>query len=76
MLERQETPRATDAALNLIAHEQRAGLAAKGLCTGQVVRRRQIDALALEGLDDEGGNFTRFELARERVGVSEGHALT
>ena len=32
-----------------------------------------VDALALDGLDDEGGHVTRAQFLRQRVDVTEGN---
>ena len=71
MLEREEAPGAPDPRLHLVAHEQRAGLAAEALARLQVVRRRQVHALALHRLDHKAATSPPRERALERLQVAE-----
>ena len=52
-------PGAPEAGLHLVADEQRAVLAAGRLGAGEIAVGRQVDALALDRLDDEGGDVAR-----------------
>ena len=52
-----------------------AGVAAQRLRARQVAVGRQVDALALDRLDDERRHVAARELARERVEVAERHRV-
>ena len=56
MLDGEELAGAAQPGLDLIGDEQRPVLAAQRLNAGEVVLARQVDALALDRLDDEGGD--------------------
>ena len=74
MLEREEAPGASEPGLHLVADEQRAVLAAGRLRAREIALRREVDALALDRLDDERGDVARGELRAQRVEVAERHA--
>ena len=76
MLEREEAPRAPEAGLHLVAHEQRLGRPAQRLRALQVVVRRQVDALALDRLEDQRRHVAARELALERIEVAERNRVT
>ena len=71
MLGGQEAAGAAEAGLDLVEDEHRPGLAAGGLRALEIARRWQVDALALDRLDDERGDVARRELRAQRVEVAE-----
>ena len=75
MLEREKPSGAPEAGLHLVADEQRAVLAAQRLSPGEVPLRRQVDALALDWLDDEGGDFVARKLSSQRIEIAEGDTI-
>src|ERR1039458_5872630 len=72
VLEREEAPGASEPRLHLVADEQRAVLAAGLLRAGEIALRGQVDALALDRLDDEGGDVLARELAPQRLEIAVG----
>ena len=61
---------ATDAALNLIGDEEDAVLVAERAKRGEVIgRRHDVSALALNRLDEDGGDVARVELPREEIAL-------
>jgi hypothetical protein len=62
VLERQEPAGPPDAGLDLVADEQRAGLATAALGRDEVAVGSDVDALPLHRLDDQGGDVASGEL--------------
>jgi hypothetical protein len=56
VLDCEETTSTSDSGLNFVSHKQGFIFAAKLCCLSEVVVGRHINALALYGLDDEGGD--------------------
>ena len=75
MLQGEEAPSAPEAGLHLVAHEQRARLAAERLRSRQVALGGEVDALALHRLDHERSDVAARELALQGVEVAERHRL-
>src|SRR5690606_40270772 len=61
MLDREESPGSPEAGLDLVRNEERTVPAAQARQLGEVVVGRQVDALALDRLDEEGGDVTSRE---------------
>ena len=59
--------------LDLVHHEERPVAAAQLLDGAPVLVGGHVDALALDGLDDEGGHVAAAQLAGQGVDVAEGH---
>ena len=66
MLAGEEAAGAAEAGLDLVGDEQRAVLAAQPLRLVQVAVVRQVDALALDRLEDEGGDVAGLQRALQR----------
>ena len=74
MLVAEELPRAPQPGLDLVHDEQGLVAPAQRLRRGPVLLRGEVDALALDGLDHEGGHVAAPQLAGQAVDVAEGHA--
>ena len=72
MLVAEEPSGAPHAGLDLVQDQQCAEAPAQGLGLAPVGLGRQVDALALDGLDHQRGHVAPGQLALERVGVAEG----
>ncbi len=75
MLEREHLPGAAEAGLHLVDAEERAVSAAERLRALEVAGGRQVDALALDRLDEEDRDVLAPQLRLERVEVAERHAV-
>ena len=75
VLQRQEATGAPNAGLHLIAHQQRARVAAQPLRGRQIAVGGQVDALALHRLDDERRHVATCQLALQGVDVAERDGL-
>src|SRR5262249_10293073 len=73
VLEGEERPGAPESGLDLVAEQQGAVLVQDPARLTQVAGGRYLHALALDGLDDEGGDAAASYLPREGVEVAEGH---
>src|SRR5438132_3230853 len=73
MLEREQLPRPPEAGLHLVDGEERAVAAAQLLRAFQVTGRGQVDAVALNRLDQEERDLFSAQLALESVEVAEGN---
>ena len=71
MLERQEPPGPADARLHLVADQQGSRLVTAPLRSGEIAIRRELNALALDRLDDQRGDVAAPELAFERFKLAE-----
>ena len=71
----EELAGAAEPGLHLVDHQQRLVLAAQRLRLVPVLRRRLVDALALDRLDDEGGDVAPHQRLVQRVDVAERHRL-
>ena len=71
MLERQELAGAAERGLHLVDAEERAVAATQLLGTLEIARRRQRDAVADHGLDDEQRHVLGAQGGLERVQVAE-----
>ena len=71
VLDRQEPAGAAEAGLHLVGDEQRAVLPAERRGASAGSRRGHVDALALDRLDDEGGDLTRGQRLFQRRKVVE-----
>src|SRR5437764_638388 len=73
MLEREKRSGATDTALNFVGNEQRAIFTAKSGSRSQIARRRNIHPLALDGLNNKGGNVLFAQLRLQSVEIVKGN---
>ena len=74
MLAGEETAGAAEAGLDLVGDEQRAVLAAQPLRLREIAVVGHVDALALDRLDDEGGDVAASQRALQRGEIVERHA--
>jgi hypothetical protein len=70
---REELAGAADAGLDFVGDEQRAVFAAERERARQELVGRQVDALALDRLDDESRDLLRRQRALERCEIVEGN---
>ena len=75
VLEREHPPGAAEAGLHLVDAEERAVAAAELLRALEVAGGRQVDALALDRLDEEHRDVLALQLALERLELAERHAV-
>ena len=71
VLEGEQLPRAAEAGLHLVDGEERPVAAAELLRAFEIAGRRQVDALALDRLDEEERDVLAAQLALERIEVAE-----
>jgi hypothetical protein len=72
VLDREEAAGAAEASLDLVGNEQRAVFLAERRRARQELVGRHVDALALDGLDDEGGDLARRQRLFEGCEIVEG----
>ncbi len=75
VLEAEELPGSPESGLHLIEHEERSVRSAELLSLSPVLRRGHVDALALDGLDDEGGDVAVLQRTAQGLEVAEGYGL-